>query len=71
MVVEDCGPTTFENPPQDRDAKVILLLRAMSAMERCMAAGLVHQGALFNNIVHDPETLQVRIIDVEMQPQNV
>lgn len=35
-------------------------------MERCMAAGLVHQDAEFCNTVYNPVTLQVRIIDIEL-----
>lgn len=75
--MEDCGSKTFENPSLDENTKFILFLRAMCAMERCLSAGLVHQDAEFRNIVYNPVTLQVRIIDIEIpqyeryKPQDV
>lgn len=51
LLLEDCGRRTLEYPPQDDDdAKFILYMRAMCAMERCLAAGLVHQDADFRNL---------------------
>ncbi|OJJ80988.1 uncharacterized protein ASPGLDRAFT_50974 [Aspergillus glaucus CBS 516.65] len=35
-------------------------------MERCLSAGLVHQDAEIRNIIYNPVTLQVRIIDIEI-----
>lgn len=56
----------FEYPPQeDKNAKSILFLRGMRAMERCMAAGLVHPDSHFRNIIYDPVTLQLTSIDIE------
>lgn len=66
LLMEDCGSKTFENPPLDENTKFILFLRAMCAMERCLSAGLVHQDAEFRNIIYNPVTLQVRIIDIEI-----
>lgn len=66
LLMEDCGSKTFENPPLDENTKFILFLRATCAMERCLAAGLVHQDAGFRNIVYNPVTLQVRTIDIEI-----
>lgn len=66
LLMENCGRRTFEYPPQDdENAKFIIFMRAMCAMERCMAAGLVLPDAHFRNIIYDPVTLQVRIIDIE------
>lgn len=38
----------------------------MCAMQRCLAPGLVYQDAEFRNVVYNPDTLQVRIIDLEL-----
>jgi len=38
----------------------------MCAMERRLAAELVHQDADFRNIVSNPATLQVKITDIEI-----
>lgn len=51
-------PHTYD----DETAKLILFSLAMCAMERCLAAGLVHQDADSRNSV----TLQVRIMDIDM-----
>lgn len=76
LLMENCGWRTSEYPPQDDEkAKFILFMRAMCAMERYMAAGLVHPDPDFRNIIYNPTTLQVRIIDIEgytyKKPQDI
>ena len=43
-------------------------MRAMCALERVLAAGLLHPDMEFRNMVYDPETLQIRIIDIGPVP---
>ncbi|EEP76441.1 predicted protein [Uncinocarpus reesii 1704] len=43
-------------------------MRATCVMETCIAAGLVHRDFEFRNIVYDPVTLEVRLIDIEPPP---
>lgn len=64
LVVEDCGPLTFNEPPQDENSKFILYMRAMWAIERCLASGLNHPDLTPRNIVYYPDTLKVRVIDI-------
>lgn len=66
----------FSTLPPNENEKFILYLRAMCAMERCLAVGLVYQDVDFRNLVYSPDTLQVRIIDIEpsqhpTKPQDV
>lgn len=68
LVVEDCGPLTFNEPPQDENSKFIIYMRAMWAVERILASGLNHPDLTPRNIVYYPDTLKVRIIDIAPLP---
>lgn len=68
LVVEDCGPLTFNEPPQDQNSKFILYMRAMWAVERILASGLNHPDLEARNIVYYPDTLKIRIIDIAPLP---
>lgn len=65
LLIQDCGTRTFEYPPQDENSKFILYMRAVFIMSKCLDAGFVHEDMEFRNIVYDPQTLQVRMVDVE------
>ena len=68
LLLEDCGSKTYEDPPEDETSKFLLFMRAMCALERLLAAGLLHQDMEFRNMVYDPKTLQMRIIDIGPVP---
>lgn len=68
LLLEKCGRRTLEYPPQnDENAKFILYMQAIYATERCLAAGLVHQDPDFRNLVYDPDTLRVWIINFDQE----
>lgn len=68
LLVKDCGKKTLSKPLQDGDGKFILHMRAIWVVERCLAAGLVHQDMAFRNIVYDPTTLDLRVIVIGPVP---
>lgn len=68
LLLENCGTKTYEDPPENETSKFLLFMRAMCALERVLAAGLLHQDMEFRNMVYDPETLQMRIIDIGPVP---
>lgn len=64
LLLEDCGEKTYEDPPDDEISKFLSTCEQCVPMERCLAAGLVHPDMEFRNVVYNPTTLQMRIIDI-------
>lgn len=40
-------------------------MRAKCVVQKCLESGFIHPDMEFQNIVYDPDTLQVRLIDIE------
>ena len=68
LLLEDCGSKTYVDPPEDETSKFLLFMRAMCALERLLAAGILHPDLALRNVVYDPETLRMRIIDIGPVP---
>lgn len=55
LVLEDCGTGTFMRPPDDEVDRFRLFMRAHCVMERCLAAGFVHDDMEFRNVLSQAE----------------
>lgn len=66
LLLHDCSRKPLLFPPKDDEiSKFILYMRAKWVVQTCLESGFIHPDMEFRNIVYDPDTLQVRLIDIE------